>query len=70
VNHPITGPIVSGPHLKPFICTTKESGLGEPLDENCSAATKIEYFYKPKEGTAFNLSRTRKSGGRPRDHHH
>jgi hypothetical protein len=53
VNHPITGPIVSGPHLKPFICTTKESGLGEPLDENCSAATKIEYFYKPKEGTAF-----------------
>ncbi|HEV8147091.1 MAG TPA: DUF6351 family protein [Bryobacteraceae bacterium] len=50
VNHPITGPIVSGPHLNPFICTTKESGLGEPLDENCSAQTKVEYFYKPTEG--------------------
>ena len=53
VNHPITGPIVSGPHLKPFICTTKESGLGEPLDADCSAQTKVEYFYKPKEGSAF-----------------
>ncbi len=49
-NYPITGPIVSGPHLKPFVCTTAESGLGEPLDADCSAKTKIEYFYKPKEG--------------------
>lgn len=45
-NHPITGPIVSGEHLKPFVCNTVESGLGEPLDANCTAATKIEYFYR------------------------
>jgi Tannase-like family of unknown function (DUF6351) len=45
-NHPITGPIVSGEHLKPFVCTTVLSGLGEPLDANCSAPTKIEYFYR------------------------
>jgi hypothetical protein len=45
-NFPITGPILSGPHLKPFLCGTVESGLGEPLDTDCSAVTKVEYFYK------------------------
>ena len=47
-NYPITGPIVSGEHLKPFVCDTVQSGLGEPLDADCSAATKVEYFYKSK----------------------
>ena len=45
-NHPITGPVVSGQHLQPFECRTMESGLGAPLDEHCSAATKIDYFYR------------------------
>ena len=51
-NHPITGPIVSGEHLKPFVCRTVESALGEPLDENCSAPTKVEYFYRTNAATA------------------
>src|SRR5580700_1546559 len=46
--HPITGPILSGEHLKPFLCNTEESGLGKPLDADCSAAPKIEYFYRSK----------------------
>jgi hypothetical protein len=46
VDHPITGPILSGEHLKPYVCMTEESGLGKPLDADCSAATKIEYFYR------------------------
>jgi hypothetical protein len=46
VNHPITGPILSGEHLKPFVCLTEESGLGKPLDADCSAPEKIEYFYR------------------------
>jgi hypothetical protein len=46
VDHPITGPIVSGDHLKPYVCMTDESGLGKPLDADCSATTKIEYFYR------------------------
>lgn len=50
VNHPITGPIVSGEHLTPFVCMTVESGLGEPLDADCSAKTKVEYFYRTKDG--------------------
>jgi hypothetical protein len=67
-NYPITGPIISGPHQEPFICTTAQfkiySGvygveplddttLGEPTDAQCSAATKITYLYMPKDGTAF-----------------
>jgi hypothetical protein len=45
-NHPLTGPIVSGEHLKPFACRTLESGLGAPLDEHCSAAPSVGYFYR------------------------
>lgn len=45
-NHPITGPIISGPHQTPFTCTTEEAGLGQPLDQNCSVATVFQWFYR------------------------
>lgn len=45
-NHPITGPVFAGPHLRPFECRTTESGLGAPLDANCTAATTVQYFYR------------------------
>ena len=45
VNHPITGPVFSGPQLTPFECRTVESGLGAPVDAMCSAATRFNYFY-------------------------
>jgi hypothetical protein len=63
-NHPITGPILSGPHLKPYECRTVESGLGQPLDSNCSAAQKIEYFYRASDNTFKPLDQ---SGPRPAD---
>lgn len=50
-NYPLTGPILSGPHMKPYECRTVESGLGPPLDSNCSAAQKIEYFYRSSNNT-------------------
>jgi hypothetical protein len=50
-NYPITGPILSGPHMKPYECRTVESGLGQPLDSNCSAAKKVEYFYRSSNNT-------------------
>jgi Tannase-like family of unknown function (DUF6351) len=34
VNHPIKGPIFSGPHQRPFVCKTIQAGLGEPLVDN------------------------------------
>jgi hypothetical protein len=31
INHPIAGPIFSGPHQHPFICSVQDQGLGQPL---------------------------------------
>src|SRR5476649_3100255 len=58
-NYPIAGPILSGDHLKPFLCNTAQSGLGEPLDADCSAATKVEYFYKSSTPAASATGRGR-----------
>ena len=62
-NYPITGPILSGPHLTPYECRTVESGLGEPLDADCSAKRKVEYFYRTSDSTFKPLP----EGGRPAD---
>ena len=42
INHPITGPVFSGPHEQPFVCETETAGLGAPLDSDCSVATHHE----------------------------
>jgi hypothetical protein len=61
VNHPLEGPMVSGPHMSPFICQTKDfklpdgSTLGPPLDKDCFAATRVQYLYKPKGASALKL---------------
>jgi len=49
INHPITGPIFSGPHQKPFICQTEAAGLGPALDTDCSAKTMVAYVYKSNQ---------------------
>ena len=41
VNYPITGPILSGPHMTPYECRTKESGLGEPTRRELLGADEI-----------------------------
>jgi hypothetical protein len=46
VNHPVGGPVISGPHQQPFICQTEASGLGKAVDEDCNAPTRVQYFYK------------------------
>ena len=33
-NHPITGPVFSGPHQHPFMCSVQSHGLGQPLVDN------------------------------------
>ena len=65
VNHPITGPILSGPHLTPYECSTAASGLGPPLDANCSAPRKIWHFYRSTDNTFKPL--TDVHGPRPAD---
>jgi hypothetical protein len=64
-NHPITGPVLSGPHISPFECRTLESGLGAPLDPNCSAPTRIDYFYRASNNTFKPLANP--TGPRPAD---
>jgi hypothetical protein len=46
INYPITGPVFSGPHQKPFVCQTEQAGLGPALDEDCAAKTVVTYVYK------------------------
>lgn len=50
-NHPITGPILSGPHLTPYECSTEASGLGPPLDAHCSAPRTIWHLYRTSDNT-------------------
>ena len=68
VNHPITGPIFSGPHETPFFCmtqnfrippgTTAQPTLGPALDADCSAATRVDYVYR-SNGTSRRSRRFR-----------
>jgi hypothetical protein len=57
-NHPISGPIFSGPHQTPFACETTAfvlpitgGNLGAALDADCSIATRVDYVYKATGGT-------------------
>ncbi len=58
MNHPLTGPVLSGPWLQPFICQTEMftlpdgTKLGPPLDANCSAATVVQYIYRSTDAKA------------------
>ncbi|MFG1619819.1 DUF6351 family protein [Nonomuraea wenchangensis] len=61
VNHPITGPVISGPHEQPYICATQRfklvdgTTLGAPLDADCSIATRVDYAYRSTSGTVKAL---------------
>ena len=50
VNHPIQGPVFSGPHLQPWDCKTNEAGLGQPADAHCNATPLVDYLYVPDLG--------------------
>lgn len=63
-NYSISGPLISGPHEEPFICGTAQTNvaltgesLGEPLDEDCSAAMRIDYVYYSTDGSFKPLVR-------------
>lgn len=55
-NYPITGPMISGPHQTPFVCRNEASGMGAPLDANCSSETRYEYFYKNVQNQLMPLA--------------
>ncbi len=59
VNHLITGPVFSGPHVTPFFCTLDDFGL-DPApnltsDGNCSAVTKVTWWAHHWDGSWSEL---------------
>jgi len=69
-NHPVTGPIFSGPQQQPFLCRTIGQGLGTPLPDNqdgiglavpggwskdCSVPTKVDFQYRATNGSFKDL---------------
>ena len=59
INHPITGPVFSGPHVMPFFCTFEDFGL-EPASDSadnsdCSAVTEVTWWAHHQGGTWSEL---------------
>jgi hypothetical protein len=52
-NHPVGGPVFSGPQIQPWPCTTDVNGLGPALDAQCNAPTRYQFFYKDANTGAF-----------------
>ena len=50
VNHPITGPVFSGPQQLPFYCQTTTFGLAPATMPDCSAPTEVSYEYLSTSG--------------------
>ena len=55
ISHPITGPLFSGPQLPMPVCSTDLYGLGEPVDEDCSAPTTVSWQYLGTDGSLHPL---------------
>ncbi len=53
-NHPVSGPVISGPHQTPFRCETEQAGLGPALDDDCSARPRLQWFYRSSEDQGFH----------------
>jgi hypothetical protein len=47
-NHPIGGPVFSGPQVTPYFCNTNASNppLGAAVDAQCNAPTVVDYLYR------------------------
>jgi Tannase-like family of unknown function (DUF6351) len=47
INHPVSGPVISGEQQVPFVCETAESGMGAPsTDGTCSVPTTYHWYYR------------------------
>jgi hypothetical protein len=56
VNHPLGGPMFSGPQQEPFFCETVQNGLGPALDADCFAPTQVRYQYRTTAGAFAALA--------------
>jgi hypothetical protein len=56
VNHPISGPVFSGPQQVPFFCETQAFGLAAAVQPLCSAPTVVSFQYKNTAGAFVALA--------------
>lgn len=50
-NHPIAGPVLSGPQQTPFFCETTAFGLAAATMPDCSAPTQVSFEYMSTNGS-------------------
>jgi hypothetical protein len=51
INHPRGGPVFSGNQLQPWACSTTEApSLGDPVDAQCNAPTRVRFVYRTLDG--------------------
>jgi Tannase-like family of unknown function (DUF6351) len=55
-DHPITGPVFSGPQQLPFFCETTAFGLDPASQPFCSAPSKVSYLYRNLSGQFVPLA--------------
>ena len=55
VNHPVTGPVFSGPQQVPFFCETTAFGLAPATPPNCAAPPVVSFQYRTTRGTFAGL---------------
>src|SRR5205814_593930 len=53
-DHPITGPVISGPHQTPFVCETEAASMGKPLDADCSVHPRVDWYARSAVTGRFN----------------
>jgi len=66
-NHPIGGPVFSGPQVQPYVCNTQSPpdnsgtspvvnpvGLGPPRDAQCNTPAAVSYVYKDASSGQFD----------------
>ncbi|SDO17385.1 DUF6351 family protein [Actinacidiphila guanduensis] len=63
-DHPSTGPVFSGPQQHPYFCETTAFGLSAARQPDCSAPTKVTYWYRTRDGAFKTLTDPR---SRPAD---
>jgi hypothetical protein len=56
IDHPITGPVFSGPQQVPFFCETTAFGLAAATPPLCSAPTVVSYEYRNTAGAFAPLA--------------
>jgi hypothetical protein len=65
LNHPLAGPVFSGPHQKPFLCQTDANGLGPAQDTDCFAKTIVQYYYKSTQPPDASAAAAEAAPGKP-----